>query len=161
MVKDNDLEQKYEMMRGVYLSTMASVEYELTILITELIKVTYHREEFVNWFVQTPIPFNCKAELFAEIVKEDPQLDHYRTLILSLRSLNNFRNTLAHSFNSFDSLMSSRGEKLPSKKVSFEVLKCRLGELQKAEDLIKYMIDCILEGAHYPISADDIADSPM
>ncbi len=153
--------QEYERMRGEYLSLMASTEYELTILITELLEVTNHREEFVNWFVKTPISFNCKADLFVELVKEDPQLNQFRTLILSLRSLNNFRNTLAHSFSSFDSVMSSRGEKIPSTKVSFNTLKSRLGQLRKTEDLIKYIITCIIEGALPPISADDFADSPL
>lgn len=153
-----DTQQEYEQLRGEYLSLMAKTEYELSFLITEMLEVSNHSGEFQEWFIKTPIPFDCKASLFMTLVKENTQLDQFRTLISNLRAFNNFRNTLAHSFSSFDSVMTARGERIHFTKVSLNTLKSQLGQLKEAENLILNLLASCIEGNIPPISADDFAD---
>lgn len=161
MTETEKADQDFERLKGEYLSLMASTEYLLTSLIGEMLDVRHHPDLFKRWLVRTSIPFDSKADLFVSLVEDNTQLDQFRTLVTSLRSLNKFRNHLAHSFPGFSGSMTARGRLIPSDKISLNTLKSRLGQLSDANSLILNMLADFEEGGHLPISADDIADQPI
>lgn len=147
--------------KGEYLSLMASSEYHLTLVITEYLGIIRHSQEFQDWLVSVPIPFSCKIDLFESLIKEDTQLDQFRGLLRSLRSLWGFRNILAHSFDTHFGTRTSRGKEVPANQVTLKALKSRIGELRKVEDTLSYMLVCAEVGTPPPESVDDFSDGPI
>jgi hypothetical protein len=152
---------EFELLRGEYLSLMASTEYHLTLLLIEYLGITSHRDEFQDWFVNLQTSFSCKVDLFQSFIKEDTQLEQFRALFNSLRSLWDFRNILAHSFPTHFGTRTSKGKEVPASRISLKALKSRLGELRKVEDQITYMLVCFEQGTPEPFSSDDFADAPI
>ena len=147
-------------MRGEYLSLMASIEFNLTFLLAEYIEVRNYRDEFLQWFMRAPISFGSKLSLFGTIIKDNTMLIQFGDICGQLRRSNEFRNTLAHSFRQFDGTMTSRGERIPTERVTFRALKGRLDSLRRLENLIGRMVYDHLQGPPVPVSADDFADWP-
>ena len=147
-------------MRGEYLSLMASIEFDLTFLMAEYIDVRNFRDEFFQWFTRAPIPFASKVRLFETMIKNNTMLIPFGDIAGQLRSSNEFRNTLAHSFRQFDSTMTSRAQRIPTEQVTFGALKDKLDSLRRLESLIGGMLHDHLQGPPFPISADDFADWP-
>ena len=160
MSEIRDSGREYESMRGEYLSLMASIEFDLTFLLAEYIDVRNFRDEFLQWFTRAPIPFGSKVRLFEAMIKDNTMLIQFGDIASQLRSSNEFRNTLAHSFRQFNGTMTSRGERIPTERVTFGALKDRLDSLRRLENLIGAMVYDHLQGPPVPISADDFADWP-
>lgn len=155
----SEKEREYERMRGEYLSLMASLEFDLTFLMVEYLKVENYREEFRQWFTHAPIPLGSKIRLFESMIGET--LAHqFGDVATQLRKSQDFRNTLAHSFRQLDRTMTSRGREVPAERVTFEALRDELEKLRSLEDLIGGMLAAELQGPLPPISADDYADWP-
>ena len=153
-------QREYEGMRGEYLSLMASLEFDLTLVICEFLEVTHHRTAFEDWFIRAPVPFASKVQLFHMITRENTQLDQFGDIPAKLRDCHAFRNTLAHSFRQFGRTLTSRGREVPQEQVTFEALETNLGQLRDLEKLVSFMLGSLLEGPIVPISADDYADWP-
>ena len=62
-------------MRGEYLSLMASIEFNLTFLLTEYIDVRNSRDQFLQWFTRAPIPFGSKVRLLPVPISADDFTD--------------------------------------------------------------------------------------
>lgn len=152
--------REYESMRGEYLSLVASIEFDLTFLLAEHIDPRSFRDEFLQWFTQAPIPFVSKVGLFEAVIKDNTMLAQFGDVAGQLRSSQEFRNTLAHSFLQFGGAMTSRGKKIPIEQVTFEALKDKLDSLRHLENLIGAMVYSLLQGDIPPFSADDFADVP-
>ena len=155
----SEKEREYERMRGEYLSLMASLEFNLTFLIVECLRVGNYRWEFHQWFTHAPIPLGSKIRLFDSMMGES--LRHqFGDVAPQLRKSQNFRNTLAHSFRQLDRTMTARGREVPAERVTFEALRDELEKLRILEDVIGGMLAAELQGPLPPISADDYADWP-
>ena len=161
MAKDSKREQEYERMRGEYLSLVASIEYNLTFFLAEVMDVNEYRNEFFDWFTHAPIPFNWKVSLFDSINKDPVILTQFGDLVDQLRESYGFRNTLAHSFRTFDQTLTARGRKIPNEQVTFAALKDRLERVRRLDNLFLNLLVDHLEGPPVPISADDYADWPL
>ena len=161
MAKQTKREQEYESMRGEYLSLVASIEYNLTFLLAEVLDVNEYRDEFFDWFTHAPIPFNWKVSLFDNINKDSVMLAQFGDLAGELRDSYGFRNTLAHSFRTFGETRTSRGREIPSERVTFAVLKDRLERVRSLDNLFLNLLVNHIEGPPVPISADDYADWPL
>ena len=80
-----------------------------------------------------------------------------------MRELNDFRNTLAHSFLRFDQTITARGKEIPQQQVSLKTLSSKLKMLQRIEYHIHgrwFTMAGPMDGGLGPISADDFADWP-
>ena len=148
-------------MRGEYLSLMASLEYTMTFLLAEYLEVKNYRDEFHKWFVEAPIPFSYKLSLLKNMLKHNPMIEQFGDIGAQLRKAYRFRNILAHSFGQLDSTLTARGERILSKRVTFEKLHEQLENLRHLENLIGGMLYSELQGPLPPISADDFADWPI
>ena len=156
----SDQAQEYERMRGEYLSLVASLEFDLTLLLCEYVGPQNHGEEFQRWFISVPIPFGWKVKLFKALESESTMLSQFGDIWSDLKEIYAFRNILAHSFRMLDSAMTARGERLPDEQVSLPILEAKLEKAQRLENLIGGMLDSALQGTLLPISADDFADWP-
>lgn len=161
MDSSSEQAQEYERMRGEYLSLVASLEFNLTVLICEFIDSPHHGEEFQRWFIAVPIPFNRKVQLFQELTKESTMLSQFNDLWGELKDIYDFRNILAHSFRMLDSTMTARGKAVPDEQVAFPILKAKLEKVHRIENLMGSILNDILQGPLPPISADDFADWPL
>ena len=159
MSQDN--EQIYQQMRGEYLSLMASLEYTMTFLLAEYLKVKNHRDEFHKWFLEAPIPFNYKVSLLKKMLKENPIMEQFGDIWTQLRESYEFRNILAHSFRQWNIILTARGKRIPARRVTFSTLQNKLEKLRSLENLIVNMLANEIEGTLSPISADDFADWPI
>ena len=160
MSEVHDSGREYESMRGEYLSRMASIEFNLTFLLVEYVDVRDFRDEFLQWFMRAPIPFGSKVRLFEVFIKDNTMLLQFGDIAGQLRSSYEFRNTLAHSFWQFDGMMTSKGQKVPTERVTLEALKDNLNSLRRLESLVAELLHAHLQGPPLPISADDFADVP-
>ena len=160
MSKDTERDREYERMRGEYLSLVASLEFNLTFFLVEVLDVKNYHRQFYDWFTRAPIPFNWKVGLFDSISKDWAMLAQFGDVVGELRETYDFRNTLAHSFRTFRSTMTARGREIPSGKVTFAALKDRLERARHLDSLVLSMLVDHLEGPPIPISADDFADWP-
>lgn len=148
-------------LKGEFLSLMASTEYYLSQLIVEYLGIKNHSEEFHNWFVTAPINFGCKVDLFRTLSREDVQLDQFRSQLNSLDSLWEYRNILAHSFGDHFGTRTAKGKEIAADKVTLPVLKSKIGILRKVDNLILNILVDFQTGPIPPCSADDFADGPM
>ena len=148
-------------LKGEFLSLMASTEYYLSQLIVEYLGINNHAQEFQDWFVTAPLSFGCKVDLFRTLSREDAQLNQFRSELNSLDSLWEYRNILAHSFGDHFGVRTAKGREISADKVTLPVLKSKIGILRKVEDQISYILVCSEHGTIPPISADDFADGPM
>ncbi|MXZ92200.1 MAG: hypothetical protein F4W95_15430 [Chloroflexi bacterium] len=89
---------EYNRMRGEYLGLMASLELNLTWLLTEWLDVGNHREEFRRWFSEAPIPLRSKLRLYEAVTENSLMTEQFGDLPGQIRECYDFRNTLAHSF---------------------------------------------------------------
>lgn len=151
---------EYERMRGEYLSLVASLEYQMTFLLSEYLAVGNHPGEFLDWFTHAPIPFWSKLNLFEVFIRDSSMLAQFGDVSADLRDSYEFRNTLAHSFRWFRGSMTARGKEIPDERVASEVLRQRLGRVRQLEQLVGAMLADHLQGPLPPISADDFADWP-
>ena len=160
---NQEQEQQYQQMRGEYLSLMASLEYYLTLLIHDELGFTNYHEAFYKWFIEAPIPFTSKISLFEQMYKDNPILKKYRGLGKRMRELQDFRNTLAHSFIRFNQTLTARGKEIPQQQVSLASLSSKLKRLRRVEYHINglwFSMTGPPDGGLGPISADDFADWP-
>ena len=160
---DKENEAQFQQMRGEYLSLMASLEFNLTLLICDEIGFTDHYEAFNEWFVEAPIPFTSKISLFERMHNGEPILKRFGGMGDQIRELQNFRNTLAHSFIRFDQTYTSKGKEVPFELVSFETLSDKLKTLQRIETYVYtrwFSKVGPMDGGLGPISADDFAGGP-
>ncbi len=153
--------QEYERMRGEYLSLVASIEYNLTLYLAEIVEVNKHHSEFLQWFTRAPIPFSSKVSLFDSIIEDWVMPAQFDGIIGELKESYRFRNTLAHSFRSFDRTLTARGREIPSEQVTFKGLKQRLERVRRLDSLLLGLLVDYLEGPPVPIFADDFADWPL
>jgi hypothetical protein len=149
------------LLKGEFLSLMASTEYYLSQLIVEYLRIENHAQEFQDWFVTAPINFGCKVDLFRILSSEDSQLDRFRSELNSLDSLLEYRNILAHSFGDHFGARTAKGRVIPAKKVTLPVLKSKIGILRMVDNLILNILVDFQTGPIPPCSADDFADGPM
>lgn len=162
MEKNNQIENNEKsLLKGEYLSLMASIDYHLALVITEYLGIENHSQVFEDWLLNVPISFGCKVDLFEAVIKEDTQLNQFRSLLNGLRSLWGYRNLLVHSFGNHLGLRTSRGEDVPTNKITTAVLKSRIGQARKIEDLLTYTLACFQQGTPPPCSSDDFADAPL
>ena len=154
-------EQEYERMRGEYLSLMASLEFNLTLLLSELLDVQSHRQEFEHWLSRAPIPFSWKVGLFESLTNDNGVMHQFGDLASQMRGLQDFRNTLAHSFRQSGRTLTARGKEIAAEQVTSEALQGKLIELQSVENLMLNMWADINQGPLPPTSADDFADWPI
>ena len=152
---------EYERMRGEYLSLFASLEFNLTFLLSEFLDVQSHPDEFRKWFASAPLPFNSKVSLFEMLTRESIMLSQFGDLGAELRDSNGFRNILAHSFRWSNSTMTARDKEVPEEQVAFPVVREKLERLRHLENLIVNMLANKIQGPIQPFSADDFADWPI
>ncbi len=157
----SDQVQEYERMRGEYLSLVASLEFDLTLLLCEYIDPQHHGEEFQRWFIHVPISFGWKVKLFEALTRESTMLSQFGDVSTDLKDSYTFRNILAHSFRMLDTAMTARGERLPDEQVALPILRAKLEKVRRLENLIGDMLSSELQGPPQPISADDFADWPL
>ena len=74
---DQEEQQQYQQMRGEYLSLMASLEYNLTLLIHDELLFADHHAAFYSWIIDAPIPFTSKVSLFEQIYKNGSTLKKF------------------------------------------------------------------------------------
>ena len=160
MSKDRKRGREYGRMRGEYLSLVASLEFNLTFFLVEVLDVKNYREQFYNWFTRAPIPFSWKVGLFDSINKDWGMLAQFGDVVGELRESYDFRNTLAHSFRTFGSTVTARGRELPGGQVTFAAPKGRLERARRLDSLVLSLLADHLEGPPIPISGDDFADWP-
>jgi hypothetical protein len=147
---------KFEQLRGEYLSGIASIEHNVTDFVKCLIKEKEYPTEFQNWFSRTIIRFDFKVDLLIAIIKEDSGLKRLRKLARLLHSHKDFRNLLAHSFSHFDKIVNSNGEVIPKEVLSYDLLQQKLRQLRYLD---AYLLEIrSLSPEVVPISADDYAD---
>ena len=151
----------YQSMRGEYLSLMASLEFDLTFLVTEYLDIGNYHAEFSEWFTRAPIPFGWKISLFEKMIRANTMLEQFGDICAQLRDFHDFRNTVAHSFRQMDRTLTARGKEIPAETVTFEALLQKLQQLRRMENLIESMVYSELQGPVEPISADDFADWPI
>ena len=161
MSNSSEQVREYERMRGEYLSLVASLEFNLTVLLCEYLDPQNDKEKFQRWFISVPIPFGWKVKLFKELTGESTMLSQYGDVWADLRDSYNFRNILAHSFRMSDSTMTARGETLSDEQIALPILKAKLDKVRQLENLIGAMLDSEMQGSLPPISADDFADWPL
>ena len=157
----DEQEKEFHRMRGEYLGLMASIEFNLTLLLAEWLDVGSHREEFHSWFVEAPIPLRSKVHLFEAMTKGDIQLDQFGDLPKRMRECYEFRNELAHSFRQFGGTMTSRGLELPAETVSLEAMGDKLHEVAQLDNLVLNLLGWALEGPPERVFTDDYADWPF
>ena len=160
MDMDQEQAREFDRMRGGYLGLMASLELTLTWLLAEWLDVGSHREEFLRWFIEAPIPFRAKVRLYEAVTGGSMMTEQFGDLAEQMRKSYDFRNTLAHSFRQFDSLTTSRGVEVPVERVSFEVLGEQLKKLSDLENLVLNLLGSELEGPPERVFTDDYADWP-
>jgi len=159
-MKDEN-EPLFNQMRGEYLGTIASLELNLSLLIVECLNIGNHRDNFEKWFVETPIPYNYKAQLLKSMLKDDVIINtNYPNFWKDLEELQRYRNILAHSFISLSGYQTSRGKKIDTTKIKPEVLRDKLVRLKELENTVLNMYVSLIEGPMPPISSDDYADWP-
>ena len=152
--------REYDRMRGAYLGLVASLEMNLTFLLAEWLEVSRHREEFHDWFMETPIPFRSKIRLYEALTKGGGMTYQFGDLAEQMREFYDFRNTLAHSFHRFGNVTTSRGKTVPEERVSFEVLEDKLERLAKLDNLVLSIWADAIEGPPERVFTDDYADWP-
>ena len=157
---EEDRAREYDRMRGTYLGLMASLEMNLTFLLAEWLEVGNHREEFHHWFMEAPIPFRAKIRLYEAMTKGGFLTDQFGDLAEQMREFYDFRNTLAHSFQHFGSVTTSRGIRVPEERVSFDVLEDKLQKLAQLDNLVLNLLGSEIEGPPEPVFTDDYADWP-
>ena len=155
----SEKEREYERMRGEYLSLVASLEFDLTFLLVECLRVENYQEEFRQWFTHASIPLGSKITLFESMMKETLSRQ-FGDVAKQLRKSKDFRNTLAHSFRQLDRTMTARGREVPAERISFDALRDELEKLRRLEGVIGGLLDAEIQGTLPPISADDYADWP-
>ncbi len=95
--------------------------------------------------------------------KDDPKLKKYGGVGKRIRELQNFRNTLAHSFIRLDQAFTARGKEIPQQQVSVKTLAGKLKVLWRIEQYINELWFSMvgpMDGGLGLISADDFADWP-
>ena len=157
---DEEHKREFERMRGEYVGLMASLEFNLTLLLAEWLDLESHREEFQVWFVEAPIPFRSKVLLYEAITKGSSQLDQFGDLPQQMRESYNFRNTLAHSFRQMGNVVTSRGAEVPAERISLEVLEAELRQLTELDNLVVNLLGWAIEGPPQPVFTDDYSDWP-
>ena len=151
---------EYNRLRGEYLGLMASLELNLTWLLTEWLDVGIHREDFRRWFIEAPIPLRAKLRLYEALTKDSVMIDQFGDLPGQIRECYDFRNTLAHSFVQFGGVTTSRGIELPAERVSLEALEDKLKTLSGLDNLVSSLLVSQLEGPPERVFTDDYADWP-
>ncbi len=160
MNEEREEEQHFNRIRGEYIGLMASLEFNLTLLLAEWLDMESHRQEFQHWFVEAPIPFRSKVLLYEAMTSDDIQLAQFGDLPQQMRVAYDFRNTLAHSFRQFKSVVTSRGIEVPTERISLEALDARLWELAQLDNLILNLLVSAIEGPPERAFTDDYADWP-
>ena len=151
---------EYDRMRGQCLGLVASLEMNLTFLLAEWLEVGNHHTEFHNWFMEVPIPFRSKVRLYEALTESGSLTDQFGDLAEEMREFYSFRNTLAHSFHGFGGVTTSRGQKVPEDRVSFEVLRDKLERLARLDNLVLNLLADVIEGPPQRVFTDDYADWP-
>ena len=152
--------REYDRMRGRYLGLVASLEMNLTFLLAEWLEVGNHQTEFHDWFMEAPIPFRSKVHLYEALTKEAFPADQFGDLADQMREFYGFRNTLAHSFHRSGNVTTSRGQRVPDDRISFEVLKDKLERLARLDNLVLNLLADAIEGPPDRVFTDDYADWP-
>ena len=160
MWNDDEQAREYDRMRGSYLGLVASLEMNLTFLLAEWLEVGRHREEFHDWFMETPIPFRSKIRLYEALTKEGWLTDQFGDLAGQMREFYDFRNTLAHSFHQFGGVTTSRGKRVSEDEVSLKALADKLERLARLDNLILNLLANEIEGLPKATFTDDFADWP-
>ena len=151
---------EYNRLRGEYLGLMASLELNLTWLLTEWLDVGRHHEEFRRWFIEAPIPLRAKLRLYEALTEGSLMTEQFGDLPGQIRECYDFRNTLAHSFVQFGSVTTSRGVEVPAERVSLEALEDKLKRLSELDSLVLDLLVSQLEGPPEQVFTDDYADWP-
>ena len=151
---------EYNRMRGEYLGLMASLELNLTWLLTEWLDVGSHREAFGRWFIEAPIPLRAKLRLYEAVTEKSLMMEQFGDLPAQIRECYDFRNMLAHSFVQFGGVTTSRGVEVPAERVSLEALEEKLKRLSKLDNLVLNLLASEIEGPPERVFTDDYADWP-
>lgn len=151
---------EYNRMRGEYLGLMASLELNLTWLLTEWLDVGNHREEFRRWFIEAPIPLRAKLRLYEAVTENSMMTEQFGELPGQVRECYDFRNTLAHSFVQFNGVTTSRGIEVPEERVSLDALESSLKRLSELDSLVLNLLISQWEGTPERVFTDDYADWP-
>ena len=160
---DENEKKEYQQMSGEYLSRMASLEHLLTEFILELIEIRSFQDIFRKWFTEASISLGYKVELLNNMMKENTIVTtNFPHIWRDIKSAQEFRNTLAHSYIGFHGeTITARGKKIPEKKVSFKSLAVNLEKLRSLGNTISAFYTDIIIGDLPPSSADDFADGFM
>ena len=129
----------FNRLKGEYLNLDASIEYQMSMLISEWLQPESHGQTFEQWITQANIPFSSKVDLLENLVK--PSVDSFTdlgTLASRIREVHKFRNTVAHCFPDFMGYRSSKGHDIPMEKVSIERLR---GMTEEALDINNLLLN--------------------
>jgi len=155
----NRQEQQYHQMKGEFIGLMASVENALSLLLVGYLNVSSYYDEFSQWFIEAPIPFNWKVDLLKKMEGNNVLIEtNFPNFWKDLDELQKFRNILAHSFGSVDNMLTSRGKSIPTEDVTFEALSDKLARLKELEDSVQYMYVNEIQGTIPVASSDDFED---
>ena len=115
--------------------------------------------------VKAPIPFTAKIALFEQVVAKQNEDSLWNVALddlgTTLRNLYMFRNTVAHSFPAITGFMTSRGQHIPTERVSKSAIEAKIKEAERVQQWFGAMFEALSLGYPPPTSADDIADSPL